>query len=209
MLWSTAKIIRDAGFVVLEGASAEDAIKLKTQYHPAPVLLDVNLPGGDGVDNAMNIKTDPALPNVCIVLSAGAWISSGDQVEGSNRDMLTGISLPCRQRRNPPKIDAYLQIRAGLEALCENEKIIRLHGTVQDITERIIAQKQTLPLKEEWESTFNAVPDLICILDTKHTILRMNLAMATKLGLKPEETVRMNCYSWSTIQIALLIFAPI
>ena len=42
VLWSTSKILRDAGFVVLEGAGAVDAIKLTQEYCPALVLLDVN-----------------------------------------------------------------------------------------------------------------------------------------------------------------------
>jgi PAS domain S-box-containing protein len=48
--------------------------------------------------------------------------------------------------------------------------------------------------KEEWENTFNSVPDLIAILDCQHNILRVNRAMAERLGLTPEQCVGARCY---------------
>ena len=39
--------------------------------------------------------------------------------------------------------------------------------------------------KQEWERTFDAVPDLIAILDNDHRILRGNRAMAQALGEAP------------------------
>ena len=48
--------------------------------------------------------------------------------------------------------------------------------------------------KEAWERTFDSVPDLITILDNQHQIMRVNAAMATRLGLKPEECIGLPCY---------------
>ncbi len=59
---------------------------------------------------------------------------------------------------------------------------------------RMAAEEQANLAREEWERTFNAVPDLIAILDTNHTILRVNRAMAEKLGVKPEQAVGLTCY---------------
>jgi PAS domain S-box-containing protein len=49
-------------------------------------------------------------------------------------------------------------------------------------------------IKEEWERTFNTVPDLICILDAQHKIRRVNRAMAVKMGMSPEQAVGVTCY---------------
>ena len=62
------------------------------------------------------------------------------------------------------------------------------------ITARKRAEEQTRSAKEDWERTFDAVPDLICILDTKHTIRRANRAMAAKLGVTTEQAVGLTCY---------------
>jgi len=48
--------------------------------------------------------------------------------------------------------------------------------------------------KEEWERTFDAVPDLIALIDLNHRILRINRAMAEKLRIKPDEAVGLHCY---------------
>ena len=41
----------------------------------------------------------------------------------------------------------------------------------------------------QWEATFDAVPDLVAILDTQYRFVRVNKAMAERLGCSPEEAV--------------------
>ena len=48
--------------------------------------------------------------------------------------------------------------------------------------------------KQEWEQTFDAVPDLITILDMEHRILRANKTVADRLGYSPQELVGRKCY---------------
>jgi PAS domain S-box-containing protein len=46
-----------------------------------------------------------------------------------------------------------------------------------------------------WEATFDAVPALICIIDTSHTIVRANLAMAQYCGMAREELPGRKCHT--------------
>jgi PAS domain S-box-containing protein len=48
--------------------------------------------------------------------------------------------------------------------------------------------------KKEWERTFDSVPDLITIINNEHKVLRVNQAMARRLGHKPEECIGLACY---------------
>ncbi len=48
--------------------------------------------------------------------------------------------------------------------------------------------------RQEWEWTFDAVPDLITIIDPQHRILRANRAMAERLGTTPERCAGSLCY---------------
>jgi PAS domain S-box-containing protein len=48
--------------------------------------------------------------------------------------------------------------------------------------------------KEEWERTFDAVPDFIALLDKEHRITRINRAMAELLGKTAEEVIGQPCY---------------
>ncbi|RPJ21025.1 MAG: PAS domain S-box protein, partial [Planctomycetaceae bacterium] len=62
---------------------------------------------------------------------------------------------------------------------------------------RIHERKQSRELaqaKQDWERTFDAVPDLIAIIDPQHRILRANRTMAECLGVNPEGCMGLTCY---------------
>jgi len=48
--------------------------------------------------------------------------------------------------------------------------------------------------REEWERTFDVIPDPISILDRQHRIVWVNKTMANRLGIAPEEAVGLTCY---------------
>ena len=60
--------------------------------------------------------------------------------------------------------------------------------------ERELAEKVVLMAKEEWERTFNTIPDLIAILDKEHRVVRVNKAMAERLRLPPEKCIGAICH---------------
>ena len=47
---------------------------------------------------------------------------------------------------------------------------------------------------ENWKHTFDAVPDLIAILDTEFRIVRANNSMAASLGMTSKECIGLTCY---------------
>lgn len=66
----------------------------------------------------------------------------------------------------------------------------------QVTTERKKAEAALLRAKEDWERTFNAVPDLITIMDRDHHIIRVNRAMAQAMGKVPEDLTGKACYEF-------------
>ncbi len=74
----------------------------------------------------------------------------------------------------------------------------RLQSSAQligEIVERKKAEEAFLRAKTEWELTFNSVPDLIAILDKQYKIVRVNKAMAQRLGRPSEQCNGLTCYS--------------
>ena len=65
--------------------------------------------------------------------------------------------------------------------------VLGLIGVILDVTERKLMEDELRKAKEEWEKTFNAVPDLITILSNDCKIIRVNRAMAQRLGLDAED----------------------
>jgi PAS domain S-box-containing protein len=66
----------------------------------------------------------------------------------------------------------------------------------REIAERKQAEEALIRSKQEWERTFDSVPDLIAIIDNRHRILRINKAMAQRLGIEAEQCVGLPCYEY-------------
>ncbi len=64
----------------------------------------------------------------------------------------------------------------------------------EDITERKNAETELKKVKENWETTFDAVPDYIALIDTNYHIVRANASMAKQLGVTPDQAVNSICY---------------
>jgi PAS domain S-box-containing protein len=48
--------------------------------------------------------------------------------------------------------------------------------------------------KQEWEKTFDSVPDLIAIVDQDYRIRRLNRAFATRIGVEPRDAIGLQCF---------------
>ncbi len=66
------------GFAVASARTAEDGLRLARELLPDLVLMDISLPGMDGLSATRNLKTDPATRHLAVVgLTANAM--KGDQ----------------------------------------------------------------------------------------------------------------------------------
>ena len=127
VLRATQRILEEAGFQVLTGASAAEALELTRHHHPALVLLDVMLPDGNGVDVARQIKGDPALADVFVILCSGMKTSGDDQAKGLAEGLADGyMTRPFSKPELLARIDAFLRIRETQRALRASEQRYRL-----------------------------------------------------------------------------------
>jgi two-component system cell cycle sensor histidine kinase/response regulator CckA len=65
--------------------------------------------------------------------------------------------------------------------------------TLSDITDRKLTEQAIIRAKNQWEQTFDAVPDLIAIIDAKYEIVRVNQALANRLGVTPMACIGKKC----------------
>ncbi len=66
--------------------------------------------------------------------------------------------------------------------------------TASDITPWKLAEQRSIRAEQEWERTFDAVPDTIMILDGKQRILRMNKAASDRFGVSPDTSIGRYCF---------------
>jgi two-component system, cell cycle response regulator DivK len=60
-------VLSHAGYDTLEAASAEEGLALAHERHPGVVLLDIQLPGMDGVQALRSLRADPATADIPVI----------------------------------------------------------------------------------------------------------------------------------------------
>ena len=76
------QILNNAGYEVLTAATGRDGLRLAREERPDLVLLDVLLPDFNGMAVCKQIKGDPILKDVFVVLISGGATSTTHKVEG-------------------------------------------------------------------------------------------------------------------------------
>jgi diguanylate cyclase (GGDEF)-like protein/PAS domain S-box-containing protein len=95
----------------------------------------------------------------------------------------------------------YMQQNVLIAPLIDMDKIAGTITIIDDVTRKNLIShdeklfdKDELPVIDEWQLTFDAIPDLIAIIDKEHRVKRINKAMADALGIKPEDAIGKHCY---------------
>ncbi len=135
------------------------------------ILADYLLPGYDGV-SALRLAQERC-PDVPFIFVSGT-MGEDAAIEGLTQGA-TDYVLKQKLSRLVPAVR-----RALHEA--ENRR------------ERKRSEEELFRANKRWERTFDAVPDLIAILDNDFKIVQANKAMASRLGRSPEECVGQVCY---------------
>jgi two-component system, cell cycle response regulator DivK len=66
-------LLRYDGFRTIETDNAEDGIRMAREQHPDLVLMDIELPGIDGVEALVRLRADPStcdIPVIAVTASA-------------------------------------------------------------------------------------------------------------------------------------------
>ena len=137
---------------------------------PGLVLTDYRLPDGDGSELVMMAS---GLMPVIIMTSHGSEQVAVEAMKIGAQDYIvksseTFESLP-------------IAVKYGLI-------------TWALTSARKQAAAAALRAKKDWERTFDAVPDLISIVDMNHIIIRANKAMAVGCGLTQDELIGRKCH---------------
>lgn len=101
-------ILEARGYAVLEANTAQEGIEIAQQHKPALVLMDVQLPGMDGLTATRLLRQDSNLSSLCIV-ALTAHAMKGDEEKVLEAGCNGYISKPIDTRQFPTQIAGFLQ----------------------------------------------------------------------------------------------------
>ena len=150
------RILRHAGFQVIEADRGSRVIPLMQTHQPDLVLLDVNLPDGSGFDVCRAIKADPNLASTIVVQMSSSFVGQADRIKGLQAGADSYFTEPMEGEELVANVNALLRIR-----------------------------KMELELRRsalEWKKTFEAVRDGVAIVQETGIITRCNPAFEQIAG---------------------------
>jgi len=149
--------------------SMNDALVVIDKQDPALVICDYKLPDGDGTWLLLTAKDHHP---IILMTSQGNEQIAVDAMKAGAQDYIvksaaTLESLPLKAKH-----------------ALETWNLVVAHRKIDEAVRRG---------KRDWERTFDALPDLISIIDINHTIIRVNRSMAEHFGLTPAKLVGRKC----------------
>jgi two-component system, sensor histidine kinase and response regulator len=116
-LYARTRILKQAGFDVMEASTGHQSLKLAFEYKPAVVLLDVNLPDMHGFEVCRRMRTNPALAATTILHISASSVAEQQQVNGLNTGADGYLIEPLDPAVLVATIKAYLRVRQAESAL--------------------------------------------------------------------------------------------
>jgi CheY-like chemotaxis protein len=155
-----ATMLRRAGFVVREVSDGLAAVREATSQPPDLVILDVKMPGLDGLEACRRLKAERATSFVPVLLLSATFLDSADQAEGLD----TGA-------------DAYLTQPVEAPVLV---------ASVNSLLRARLAERNERRIATEWQVTFDAISDAVALVDSDGLVRRCNRAFGALAGIAPE-----------------------
>lgn len=100
------------GYDVREAADAAEALAVLQTFRPRLILMDLQLPGVDGLELTRRLKADPATRDVVIV-ALTAYAMKGDEQKALAAGCDGYIAKPIDTRTLPRVVAGYVGAGAG------------------------------------------------------------------------------------------------
>jgi CheY-like chemotaxis protein len=105
------KLVRDvlthAGFDVVEATTGEQCVALAAECGPDLVLMDLQLPGIDGTETMLRLRSDPRTHGTPVV-AVTAYAMAQDKEQALRSDFDGYVAKPISARGLPAQVRSFL-----------------------------------------------------------------------------------------------------
>jgi two-component system, sensor histidine kinase len=109
-LYAKSRILKRAGYEIIEAGTGLDALRLVKETRPQLVLLDVKLPDITGLDVCRMIKQDPQSAHIMVLQISASHITTPDRVLGLACGADTYLTEPVESTELLATVQALLRL---------------------------------------------------------------------------------------------------
>ncbi|GAB6146144.1 PAS domain S-box protein [Desulfocicer niacini] len=197
ILSATVKLLKQAGYTVIEAQTGEQALKSAQENLPDLILLDNELPDIDGLEICHRLKTEEKTSGIFIILSVKR-IKASDQSEGLEIGADEYIVRPIGNRELLARVKSMLRLKNAEKELEKQQKHLnvlveqRTAKLQHEIAKHKVTEQRLRASEERYKFLFENINDAVYV----HQVLpdgqpgkfhQVNKAAREMLGYTDEE----------------------
>ena len=160
-LFATSRILTNAGFIVSQAVSGEEAIEKARHFEPDIMLVDVVMPDVDGYEVCRRIRCEKQFENISLILLSGISNTPLHKARGLDTGADDFISRPYNSKEFLSRIRSMLRVKA---------------------------MEKQLRLQQEWmQTTLSSIGDGLIATDDRERIVYMNPTAEELTGWSSED----------------------
>jgi light-regulated signal transduction histidine kinase (bacteriophytochrome) len=128
--YARSKILRQAGFGVIEAQTGAEALRLVEEQKPALVLLDVNLPDMNGFEVCRKIRENPEVVSTTVVHISASNVLPQHQAYGLDSGADGYLLEPLEPAVLVATVNAFLRLRRAEDALRRSNRELEEYAFV-------------------------------------------------------------------------------
>jgi CheY-like chemotaxis protein len=102
--------LKAMGYEVIEATTGEEGIEKAQALHPEIILMDLGLPGINGIEAAHRLKKNPETANIPVIAHT-AWPEEAFRSEGEKAGISDFLTKPTSPYRFKTTIEKCLRLR--------------------------------------------------------------------------------------------------
>ena len=108
--YAKSRILKRAGYQVVDAGTGADTLRLVKEVGPQLVLLDVMLPDMNGIDVCRAIKTDPSSAHIMVLQISATHVTGADRIQGLEGGADTYLTEPVEAGELLATVKALLRL---------------------------------------------------------------------------------------------------
>ncbi len=148
------RLLKGAGYEVNEVDNGISGLEQAREWKPDLLLLDVDMPGMNGLEVCTRIKSDPTLDRLFVVMVSASCITSDQQSLGLETGADGYIARPIANRELIARVQAYIRLQQSESALRQSQEQLkqaleekdRLISDLQDALSQVKTLRGLIPI---------------------------------------------------------------